>query len=353
LHPEFPIVRKLTGVCGENLGHIRAETNCMVQLRGLGSGHLEPETGQELPEPMFGWLTSSSVESGKYALEMFQDLLKCVYDEHQAWSKKRNLAHPSSLKPTIVESADAPAAAGNERLAACQEEGPDDSSECSSDFCLETAVYSTSREAERPEAPCATFHAAESTFEECMALAFEEAAALPAGDVVAGCSHKPSAPQPEPDLLGAEEAAARPAGGDAAAAARGPKPLAPWPEPDRLGAEDGRQVQTCWPNKHGGSTATTARDADHPLHLLHAALSAHAASADRRPALAADAGRPESTPQLQEAPHCLDDPLAASNARAALPEDAGRPEGAPQLQEAQHCSDDPLSANNVDFEFTI
>lgn len=112
LHPEFPIVSKVVGVGGQNVDHIRTQTNCVVQLRGKGSGHLEPETGQELAEPMFVWLSSNSVESGKNALEMFQDLLKCVYDEHQAWSQQHSLVHPSFLEPTILEGADVPTATG-------------------------------------------------------------------------------------------------------------------------------------------------------------------------------------------------------------------------------------------------
>merc|ERR1740129_2367851 len=82
LHDEFPVVPKIVGTGGQNVGHIQSQTKCIVQLRGKKSGHLEPDTKQELQEPMFLWLSAESPHDGNSAKEMAEDLLKSVYEEH-------------------------------------------------------------------------------------------------------------------------------------------------------------------------------------------------------------------------------------------------------------------------------
>eukprot|EP00440_Ansanella_granifera_P063576 gb/GFBE01068932.1/.p1 GENE.gb/GFBE01068932.1/~~gb/GFBE01068932.1/.p1 ORF type:complete len:419 (+),score=77.52 gb/GFBE01068932.1/:1-1257(+) len=103
LHPEFPTVLRIVGEGGANVEHIRTQTKCNVVLRGKGSGTNEPETNQELPEPMFLWLTSDNAENGKSALEMTQDLLKSIYEGHQQWCDQNKIMHPSFIKPQITE----------------------------------------------------------------------------------------------------------------------------------------------------------------------------------------------------------------------------------------------------------
>jgi len=110
LHPEFPVLSKVVGQGGQNVEHIRSQTSCVVQLRGKGSGFLEPETGQELPEPLFVWLANDNATSGKSAVELFQDLLKHVYEEHQAFVQQRGAAPPPALEPSVLEGADPPRA---------------------------------------------------------------------------------------------------------------------------------------------------------------------------------------------------------------------------------------------------
>lgn len=103
LHPEFPTVQKILGINGMNVDHIRTQTGCTVQLRGRGSGQAEPDTGQELTDQMFLWLASDNANTGKPALDMSQDLLKSVYEEHQVWCQTNHLMHPTFLEPTIIE----------------------------------------------------------------------------------------------------------------------------------------------------------------------------------------------------------------------------------------------------------
>lgn len=110
LHNEFPTVQKILGLNGQNVDHVRTQTRSRLQLRGRGSGLAEPETGQEAPEPMFLWLSSDTVEAGKSALEMCQDLLRSVYEEHQGWCQQHNLVHPGMLEPVVVENDSVPIA---------------------------------------------------------------------------------------------------------------------------------------------------------------------------------------------------------------------------------------------------
>eukprot|EP00931_Biecheleriopsis_adriatica_P123949 TRINITY_DN9901_c0_g1_i2.p1 TRINITY_DN9901_c0_g1~~TRINITY_DN9901_c0_g1_i2.p1 ORF type:complete len:387 (+),score=87.65 TRINITY_DN9901_c0_g1_i2:95-1255(+) len=112
LHPEFPTVLRIIGEGGANVEHIRSQTKCTVALRGRGSGTQEPETGQELQEPMFLWLTSDSADNGKSALEMCQDLLKSIYEGHQQWCEQNGIMHPNFIKPKVVENPEVLPSAG-------------------------------------------------------------------------------------------------------------------------------------------------------------------------------------------------------------------------------------------------
>mmetsp|Transcript_104647 Transcript_104647/g.296135 ORF Transcript_104647/g.296135 Transcript_104647/m.296135 type:complete len:476 (+) Transcript_104647:114-1541(+) len=103
LHPDFPTVQKIVGFNGMNIDHIRTQTGSTVQLRGRGSGQAEPDTGQELPDPMFLWLPRDAEMNGKAALDMSQDLLKSVYEEHQTYCQSKGMMHPNFLEPAVIE----------------------------------------------------------------------------------------------------------------------------------------------------------------------------------------------------------------------------------------------------------
>jgi len=110
LHPEFPTVIRIVGEGNANVEHIRTQTKCNLQLRGRGSGYLEPESGKELPEPMFLWLWADVAENGKTALDMTQDLLKSIYEGHQQWCEQNSIMHPSFIKPKVITNPDVPSA---------------------------------------------------------------------------------------------------------------------------------------------------------------------------------------------------------------------------------------------------
>merc|ERR1719414_1404268 len=110
LHDEFPVVPKIVGSNGQNVGHIQSQTKCIVQLRGSKSGHMEPNSNQELQEPMFLWLSADSLQDGEAAKAMALDLLSSVYEEHESWCKTHNLLDkiPGNLSPTVEENPDPP-----------------------------------------------------------------------------------------------------------------------------------------------------------------------------------------------------------------------------------------------------
>lgn len=103
LHPDFPSLLKICGPDNANLGHIRSQGNCTVELRGRKSGTIDPRTGMEHDEPIYLWLANDSPESGLAALEMVKDLLGSVYDEHQQWCNQHKLQFNETLQPQVVE----------------------------------------------------------------------------------------------------------------------------------------------------------------------------------------------------------------------------------------------------------
>lgn len=49
----FNLRAQVVGRGGDNVKYIQQETACKVQIKGRGSGFLEPNTGQEDDEPMY------------------------------------------------------------------------------------------------------------------------------------------------------------------------------------------------------------------------------------------------------------------------------------------------------------
>jgi len=108
-HPDFPYALKIVGPNGANVDHIRQQHGCDVQLRGRSSMTLEPDTGQEMQEPMFLWLTAEDQSKSMTVVEMVKDLLKSVYDEYTNWCRAHNLSPGPFMEPLIMENADASA----------------------------------------------------------------------------------------------------------------------------------------------------------------------------------------------------------------------------------------------------
>mmetsp|Transcript_7361 Transcript_7361/g.16106 ORF Transcript_7361/g.16106 Transcript_7361/m.16106 type:complete len:312 (+) Transcript_7361:92-1027(+) len=102
LQPTFPVAQKIIGQDGANMDHLRQHFGCIVSLRGVGSGTIEPGSGQEQPEPMFLELGSESADNGKVALDMVKDLLQCVYDEHKTFCEQNGYPPTTPIEPEIV-----------------------------------------------------------------------------------------------------------------------------------------------------------------------------------------------------------------------------------------------------------
>jgi hypothetical protein len=51
--PGFNLRAQVVGQGGAYVKHIQQKTRCKVQIKGRGSGFLEPSTGRESDEPMF------------------------------------------------------------------------------------------------------------------------------------------------------------------------------------------------------------------------------------------------------------------------------------------------------------
>jgi hypothetical protein len=49
----FNLRAQVVGRGGDNVKYIQQETSCKVQIKGRGSGFMEPQTGQESDEPMY------------------------------------------------------------------------------------------------------------------------------------------------------------------------------------------------------------------------------------------------------------------------------------------------------------
>lgn len=51
--PGFNLRAQVVGQGGAYVKHIQQRTRCKVQIKGRGSGFMEPSTGRESEEPMF------------------------------------------------------------------------------------------------------------------------------------------------------------------------------------------------------------------------------------------------------------------------------------------------------------
>eukprot|EP00929_Paragymnodinium_shiwhaense_P057719 TRINITY_DN2889_c0_g1_i5.p1 TRINITY_DN2889_c0_g1~~TRINITY_DN2889_c0_g1_i5.p1 ORF type:complete len:332 (-),score=51.31 TRINITY_DN2889_c0_g1_i5:109-1104(-) len=101
MHPSFPVAAKIRGQDDANVGHMRTQLHCNVDLRGRGSGFLEPN-GQELQEPMALWMAAELPERGPPAIELALDLLKSVYDEHAQWCQQNNQPMPPPIEAQLI-----------------------------------------------------------------------------------------------------------------------------------------------------------------------------------------------------------------------------------------------------------
>ncbi|CDS01325.1 uncharacterized protein SPSC_05358 [Sporisorium scitamineum] len=79
----FNVRSKIVGPGGMFVKYIQSETGTRVQIKGLGSGFIESDTGVELPEPMHIAIAGPEVEQIQDAKALAEDLLEVVRSEWQ------------------------------------------------------------------------------------------------------------------------------------------------------------------------------------------------------------------------------------------------------------------------------
>ncbi|KAF8156794.1 hypothetical protein B0H34DRAFT_710601 [Crassisporium funariophilum] len=78
----FNIRAKVVGPSGSFVKYIQAETSTRVQIKGLGSGFIDQETGQEEPVPLYIHITGPEEPQVARAKVLTEDLLIIVRQEH-------------------------------------------------------------------------------------------------------------------------------------------------------------------------------------------------------------------------------------------------------------------------------
>jgi len=84
----FNLRAQVVGRGGDNVKYIQNETSCKVQIKGRGSGYLEPQSGQESDEPMFLHIAGPRPEGVAKAKELCEQLLEKVRSDYQAFKER-------------------------------------------------------------------------------------------------------------------------------------------------------------------------------------------------------------------------------------------------------------------------
>ncbi|KAF9456326.1 hypothetical protein BDZ94DRAFT_1177953 [Collybia nuda] len=78
----FNVRAKVVGPSGSFVKYIQSETSTRVQIKGLGSGFVDQETGQEEPTPLYIHITGPEEAQVARAKVLTDDLLVVVRQEH-------------------------------------------------------------------------------------------------------------------------------------------------------------------------------------------------------------------------------------------------------------------------------
>ncbi|KAI0790442.1 hypothetical protein C8Q75DRAFT_717096 [Abortiporus biennis] len=78
----FNVRAKVVGPSGMFVKYIQQETGTRVQIKGIGSGFVDQETGQEHDEPMYIHVTGPDEGQVARAKVLTEDLLEVVREEH-------------------------------------------------------------------------------------------------------------------------------------------------------------------------------------------------------------------------------------------------------------------------------
>ncbi|KAF2742422.1 hypothetical protein M011DRAFT_412710 [Sporormia fimetaria CBS 119925] len=84
----FNLRAQVVGRGGDHVKYIQQETGCRVQIKGRGSGFLEPLSGQEADEPMFLHIAGPRPEGVAKAKELSEELLAKVKADYHAFKER-------------------------------------------------------------------------------------------------------------------------------------------------------------------------------------------------------------------------------------------------------------------------
>ncbi|KAK1908351.1 hypothetical protein P3342_009199 [Pyrenophora teres f. teres] len=84
----FNLRAQVVGRGGDNVKYIQQETGCKVQIKGRGSGFMEPNSGQESDEPMYLHIAGPRPEGVAYAKQLCEELLEKVKTDYHAYKER-------------------------------------------------------------------------------------------------------------------------------------------------------------------------------------------------------------------------------------------------------------------------
>ncbi|EMR09573.1 hypothetical protein PNEG_02159 [Pneumocystis murina B123] len=79
----FHLRASIVGPNGQYVKHVQQETKCRVQIKGIGSGFMEPTTGRESDEPLYLHITGPDPTEVQRAKSLCEDLLKSVKQQYE------------------------------------------------------------------------------------------------------------------------------------------------------------------------------------------------------------------------------------------------------------------------------